>query len=119
MGVLAEKSLDFGVRIIKFSKFLNEKKEFVISKQILRSGTSIGANISEAKHAESKLDYIHKLSIAQKECSETLYWLDLMLRSEILTDNEYQSLHSDCDELLRIITSSLKTLKNNLSKGSS
>src|ERR1044072_5761902 len=88
-NIIQEKSFLFALRVVKLYKHLKtDKKEFVLSKQLLRSGTSIGANIREAKNAESTADFIHKLSIAQKETDETLYWLELLYKSEYLTDNE-------------------------------
>ncbi len=85
-----------------------------LSKQVLRSGTSIGANIEEAKHAQSKLDFIHKLSIAQKEAGETNYWIRLLNKSEFLGDKLAASLIADCDEIQRLLAASIKTAKNNI-----
>ena len=100
--------------MVKLFQFLaTEKKEFVLSKQLLRSGTSIGANIEEANQAESKADFIHKLCIANKEAFETNYWLRLLRDSDILTQNQADSLISDCEELQKLLTSSIKTSKNN------
>ena len=112
MNALSEKSLKFAVRIFKLAKHLDSKKEFIISNQILRSGTSIGANISEALYAESKLDYIHKYSIAQKECSETLYWLMILNETKILSTEEFTSINDDCVELMKLLVKTLKTLKS-------
>lgn len=99
--------------MIKLSQFLSgEKKEFVLSKQLLRSGTSIGANIEEANQAESKADFIHKLCIANKEAFETNYWLRLLRDSEILTEKQANSLINDCEELQKLLTASIKTSKN-------
>jgi len=111
MTLHEDRSMEFAVRIVKLSRYLSEKKEFVLATQILKSGTSIGANISEAKYAESTTDFIHKLSIAQKECSETSFWLKLLCKSETLTQIEFESIHAECEELLRLLTSSIKTLK--------
>ena len=95
----------FALRIINLEKYLREeRKEKRISDQIFRSGTSIGANIAESKYAESKSDFIHKLSISQKEANETLYWLRLLHKSEIINDNIFESLYDDCSEILRILT---------------
>ena len=88
-----------------------EKKEFVLSKQLLKCGTSVGAMMREAEHNESKADFIHKLSIAQKEINETLYWLELLLATKYLTQQEYDSINEDAIELIKLITSSLKTAK--------
>ena len=116
-SVLHEKSLAFGVRIIKFFKYLcDEKKEFVLSKQILRSGTAIGANARECRNAQSNADFANKLSIALKEADETQYWLELLFRSEIITKEEYSSLNKDVTELIAILTKSIKTIKTNSSK---
>lgn len=98
---------------MKLYRFIsNEKKEFVLSKQILRSGTSIGANVEEGNYAQSKSDFIHKLSVAQKEAAETHYWLRLLRDSDFLTSKQAESLIADCDELLKLLTASIKTAKN-------
>ena len=116
-SVLHQKSLAFGVRIIKFYKYLcDEKKEFVLSKQILRSGTAIGANARECRNAQSNADFANKLSIALKEADETQYWLELFLLSEIITQEEFDSLNNDVNELVAILTSSIKTIKNKSAK---
>jgi len=107
-----EKSFRFAVRIVRLCKFLTEeKKEYVISRQILRSGTSIGANVKEALQAESKADFIHKLSISLKEASETEYWLQLLKETEYIDQMAYDSLMSDCVELLKLLTSIIKSSK--------
>ena len=112
-NILKTKSYKFALRMIKLFQYLSaEKKEFVLSKQILRSGTSIGANIEEAYQGESKSDFIHKLAIANKEAFETHYWLRLLRDSEILEEKIADSLLADCDELQRILVSSIKTAKN-------
>lgn len=101
------KSEDFALRIVFCYKHLtqrNEEKEFILSKQLLRSGTSIGANIAEAVYAESREDFIHKLKIAQKEAGETIYWLKLLSRAQILEKSLAHSLKCDCMELLKIIS---------------
>ena len=106
------KSFLFAVRIVKLSKHLNTaKKEFVLSKQLLRAGTSIGANIAEAEQAQSKADFISKMNIALKEAVETNYWLRLLQASDYLSDAEFSSIHSDCRELERMLTSIIKTAK--------
>lgn len=110
--MIKQKTLDFAVRIVKFYKYLcEEKKEFVMSKQILRSGTSIGANVSESKNAQTDPDYLTKMSIALKEADETYYWLELLFRSEYITQDEYQSLSSDLKEIIAILVSIVKKLK--------
>ncbi len=114
-SILREKSYNFALRTVKLYQFIvSEKKEFVLSKQILRSGTSIGANVEEANQAESKADFIHKLSIAQKEAFETDYWLRLLRDSNYLTGKQADSLLEDCREIQKLITSSIKTVKANL-----
>ena|SRR5688572_15628003 len=115
-NVLKNKSYQFAIGIIRFYKFLIEvKREFVIAKQILRSGTSIGAMVEEANQAESKADFIHKLSIANKEANETHYWLRLLRDSEVDID-ETTLLLNDCEELLKLLTAIIKSTKANLSK---
>jgi four helix bundle protein len=114
-SVLKEKSYQFALRVIKLYKYIvAEKKEYVLSKQILRSGTSIGANIEEANQAQSKADFVHKLSISQKEAFETDYWLRLLRDSEYLTETQANSLLNDCRELQKLLTTSIKTAKENL-----
>ena len=109
-GILREKSYAFALRIVKLARRLaEEKKEFVLSKQILRSGTSIGANAAEANQAQSKSDFIHKLSISNKESFETEYWLMLLRDSGYLAPTEAEGLIADCCELQRILTASIKT----------
>ena len=111
---LKNKSFKFALSIIKMYKYMvEEKKEFVLSKQLLRSGTSIGANIREAQNAQSKADFIHKLSISQKECDEAMYWLELLNQSGSLSDSEYKPIHSDANELLKMLRSSILTSKKN------
>lgn len=112
---LKDKSFRFALRIVRLYKHLvKEKKEFVMSKQILRAGTSIGANIREAQNAQSKLDFIHKLSISQKEADETLYWLELLNQSEYLETPIFDSLFNDASELLRLLKSIILTTRSNL-----
>ena len=91
----------------------NEKNEFVMSKQMLRSGTSIGANIAEAKCGSSKKDLLNKMYSAFKECSETNYWLDLLFETEYINEKEYNSIKNDCEEINKILSSITKTTKNN------
>lgn len=114
-NVVKIKSFDFALRIVKLYQFIyTQKKELILSKQLLRSGTAIGALIREAEHAESKLDFIHKLAIAQKEANETNYWLDLLFQTGYLNDKQFKSINKDSVELQKIITSIIKTSKNNL-----
>lgn len=111
-NVIKEKSFDFAVRIVKLSRFLIEiKKEFVLSKQLLRSGTAIGALVREAEQAESKADFIHKMAIALKEANETDYWIELLYHSGIIIQNEYESINPDIIELLKLLTSIIKSSK--------
>ena len=113
-SIIDKKSKAFALRIIKLYKQLREvDKEFVISKQILRSGTSIGANARERKNSQSKADFINKLSIALKEADETQYWLELLYESEIIDENIFCSLSNDLKEIIAIITTSIKTAKQN------
>ena len=113
---LKDKSYQFAIKIVRFYKYLIEKKkEFVIAKQILRSGTSIGAMVEEANQGESKADFIHKLSIANKEANETHYWLRLLHDSDIIQE-EAIPLLKDCEELLRLLTAIIKSSKANLNK---
>jgi four helix bundle protein len=111
-NILKKKSFKFAVRIVNLYKYLCfEKREFVLSKQLLRSGTSVGAMVREAEHSESKTDFVHKLAIAQKEINETIYWLELMRETEYISDQEFDSINTDATELIKIITSSIKTAK--------
>jgi four helix bundle protein len=114
-SILKDKSYQFALRIIKLYKFLaTDKKEYVLSKQILRSGTSIGANIEESAHGESKKDFIHKLSIAQKEANETHYWLRLLHDSNFIDEKSFKSMLTDCEEILKLTTASIKTAKKDV-----
>jgi four helix bundle protein len=112
-----EKSFGFALRIVKLYKHLiDNKKEYVLSKQLLRSGTSVGANVREAQNAESTPDFIHKLSISQKECDETIYWLELLHQSEYINEAEFQSILSDAQEILKMLKSSIITSRKKLKK---
>jgi len=111
-NIVKEKSELFAVRIIKLYKYLcDAKKEFVLSNQLLRSGTSIGANIAESKFAASKNDFISKLQIALKECSETEYWLRLLYSTNYINNKEYQSIISDCSELMKLLIAITRSVK--------
>ena len=111
-NIIKEKSFLFAIRIVKLYKFLSEeRKERVLSKQLLRSGTSIGANIREALNAQSSADFIHKCSIAQKECDETLYWIELLKETDYITETEFTSIYNDSNELLKIIRSIILSTK--------
>ncbi len=111
------KSYAFAIKIIKTYKFLSEnKKEFVLSKQLLRSGTAIGALIKEAEHAQSKADFLNKMNIALKKANETEYWLMLLRDSEYLEEKMHNEINADCTELLRMLISIVKTTKENLNR---
>lgn len=111
---LLNKSKKFAVRVINLYKFLNsEKNEYVLSKQLLRSGTSIGANIREANHAQTKKEFISKMQISLKEASETEYWLELLFETNFISEVEFKSIYSDCSELNKLLIASLKTSKLN------
>ena len=114
---LKEKSFDFAIRIVNLYRFLiTEKKEYVMSKQLLKSGTAVGALAREAEHAESKADFIHKLSIAQKECNESLFWLELIERTEYIIIEQFNSIFDDAVEIMKLTTSIIITTKKNLKK---
>ena len=110
-NIIRDKSFAFALRIVKMYKFLVEKKEFILSKQLLRSGTAMGALVREAEPAESKADLIHKMAIAQKETNETDYWLELLFKSDYLSNEQFQSVFSDVKELKNIIASIIITSK--------
>ncbi|MDY4459090.1 MAG: four helix bundle protein [Alloprevotella sp.] len=113
-SIVANKSRQFAVRIIRLGQYLQtEKKEFILSNQIIRSGTSIGANIVEALKAISQKEFLQKMYIAFKECNETMYWLDLLYATDYLSEQQFQSLNNDCAELQKILSSITKTTKNN------
>jgi four helix bundle protein len=111
-NIIKEKSFAFAIEVVNLYKVLAEKREFVLSRQMLRSGTSIGANIREAEHAQSKADFIHKLSISLKEANETEYWLDLLYETKYLSDIDFLNIKPKITELLRLLTSIVKTSKN-------
>jgi four helix bundle protein len=116
-SVIKVKSFQFAVRAVKVYKYLTDsQKEYVISKQFLKASTSIGANVREAHNAESEADFIHKLSIAQKECDETLYWLELLKESEYLSETAFQSIYSEALEILKILKSIVITMKKKKEK---
>ena len=113
---ITEKAKLFAIRIIKLYQHLTEeKKEFALSKQVLRSGTSIGANRTEAVYAYSGKDFLHKNEIALGECAETLYWLELLEATDYITAKQFTSLSTDCEELLKLLVSIVKSLKQKLS----
>lgn len=114
-NVVKEKSFSFSIRIVKLYQFLvSDKKEYVLSKQLLRSGTSVGAMIRESEHAETKKDFIHKMAIAQKEINETIYWLELLKETEYLNREHFLNINTDAVEIIKLITSIIKSTKNNI-----
>jgi len=110
-NVIKEKSFLFAIEIVSLYKILVERKEFVLSKQLLRSGTSIGANVRGSEHAQSKADFIHKLSIALKEANETEYWIDLLFETKYLSQTEFDIIKPKIVELLKLLTSIINTSK--------
>ena len=111
-NAVRERSYRFAVRIVKLCRFLkNEKKEHIMSRQLLRSGTSVGANVAEAQHAQSRQDFLAKLNIALKEAAETDYWLRLLYETEYLTERQFKSIYEDCDEVERLLVSIVKSVK--------
>ena len=110
-NIIKEKSFLFAIEIVGLYKVLAERKEFVLSKQLLRSGTSIGANVREAEHAQSKADFIHKLSISLKEANETEYWLDLLYETKYVSQTEFENIKPKIIELLKLLTSIINTSK--------
>lgn len=114
-NIVKNKSFTFAVRIVKLYQYLCEnKREFVLSKQLLRSGTSVGAMIREAEHAETKNDFKHKLAIAQKEINETIYWLELLKETAYLNDEEFISINEDAIEIIKLLTTIIKSVKSNI-----
>ncbi|NCP85170.1 MAG: four helix bundle protein [Bacteroidetes bacterium] len=114
-NVVKNKSFAFAVRVVRLYQFLCEqKKEFVLSKQLLRSGTSVGAMIREAEHAETKNDFKHKMGIAQKEINETIYWLELLKETDYLSSEQFESIYTDAVEIIKLITAILKSAKANI-----
>jgi four helix bundle protein len=115
-NILEERSFAFALRIIKLNQYLkNDHKEYILSKQIMRSGTAIGALLSEAKYAQSKADYLNKQSIALKEASETKYWLSLLRESNYINNKMFNSLYPEISEIIKMLVSSTKTIKKTLS----
>lgn len=113
-SIIKDKSFAFAFRVIKLYEYLTEtKKEYVISKQLLRSGAAIGALVREAQNGESTKDFIHKLSISQKECDETIYWLELLKETEYLNEKEFESINPEAIELLKMLRSAIITSKKN------
>ena len=114
-NVLKEKSFTFALRVVKLAQYLNhDKKEFVLSKQVLRSGTAVGALISEAEFAQSKPDFVSKLSIGLKEANETHYWLKLLHEGNYISENMFNSIQPQAKELIKLLVTSIKTVKQNI-----
>lgn len=114
-NIVKRKSFELAVRGVNFYKwFVSEKKEFIMSKQFLRSVTSVGANVREAVNAQSNPDFIHKLSIAQKECDESMFWLELLNATDYISKTEFDSIHKQCNEVLKIIRSIIITSKKKI-----
>ena len=112
-NVIENKSFQFAIRIVRLYKFLcEEKREYILSKQLLRAGTSIGANVTESQQAQSKPDFVSKISIALKEASETKYWIKLLGATEYLSENQTKSILDDCVEIEKILVTILKSAKN-------
>ena len=108
---IRQKSFDFALRVIKVCNILKSEKEYILSNQLLRSGTSVGAMIREAEHAESRADFIHKLSVSLKEANESQYWLELLYASEMIGRDSFDSLFDESDQIISILISIIKKLK--------
>ena len=114
-NVVKRKSFAFAVRIVRLYQYLCEqKREFVLSKQLLRSGTSVGAMVREAEHAETKNDFKHKMGIAQKEINETIYWLELLKETDYLTEEQFENINKEAIEIIKLVTAILKSAKSNI-----
>ena len=114
-NVVKKKSVSFAIRIVNLYKYLCEKKEYVMSKQVLKAGTSIGANIAEAECAISRKDFLAKIYIAFKECAETGYWLELLLKTEFLDEKEFESINYDREEIYKLLAAITKTTRGRIS----
>jgi four helix bundle protein len=115
-NVIKNKSFAFSLRVVKAYQFLSEKKEFVLSKQMLRSGTAIGAMVREAEQAESSADFVHKMAVALKEANETEYWIELLAHSNYMDEKSSISLKEDLTEILKLLTAIIKSTKSNAKK---
>ena len=114
-NVILEKSLKFSIRIVRLYQYLcSESKDYVISKQLLRCGTSIGANINEAQYAISKSDFLNKMHISLKECAETIYWIELLYQTDYLSEPQYNSILTDCEELRNLLSSITKSTRESM-----
>ena len=117
-NVVKEKSFAFALRVVKLNRYLQEEKhKYVLSKQLLRSGTAVGALVREAEQAESKADFVHKLAIALKEANETDYWIELLHRAELIDEKGFDSIKPDAVELIKVLTSIIKTTRQQLAGG--
>ncbi len=117
-NIIKQKSFEFAISVVKLYRFLcKNKQEYVLSKQLLRSGTSVGAMVREAEHAESKTDFKHKLCIAQKEINESIYWLELLKETGYLTGIQFEDMGKEATEVLKLLTSIIKTTKSNMNNG--
>lgn len=116
MSVLRDKSYSFAIRIVKLATYLKENDEFVLSKQVLRSGTAIGALVREAEYAESPADFVHKFRIARKEANETHYWISLLKDTEYITEKMFESIIGEAEELIKLLTASIKTVQTKTEK---
>jgi four helix bundle protein len=115
-NIINNRTFAFAISVVHINRLLNDtKREFIISKQLLRSGTAVGALVREAENAESKADFIHKLGIAQKECAESIYWMDLLIATKYLADDEFYNIRGDAKEILNMLKRSIITAKKNLS----
>lgn len=113
--IMGDKCMNFAIRVVNLCHYLNEEKhEYRIADQLFRSGTSIGANLAEAQCAVSRNDFVAKIYISLKECNESLFWLDLLRRTNFLNEPQYSSIHSDCVELKRLLTSITKSTRNKM-----
>ena len=116
-NVIKDKTFAFAIRIVKLYKYMcDEKKEYTLSKQLLRCGTSVGAMVAEAEYAETTKDFLHKLAIAQKEINETIYWLALLKETEFLESQHYDSINADAVEIIKILTSIIRSTKKSVAK---
>jgi four helix bundle protein len=114
-NIVKQKSFALAIRVVRLYQYLVlNKREFILSKQLLRSGTSVGAMVREAEHAESKADFRHKMAIAQKEINETIYWIELLKETEYLTHEQFESIHADSLEIIRLLTSIIKSVKSTI-----
>ena len=111
-NIIKEKTFAFGIRIVKLCKYLDEtKREFILTNQLKRSGTAVGAMVMEAEHAESKKDFIHKMTIALKEANESIYWIQMLKAGEYISQKEFDSIHYDCEEIIKILAAIVKSSK--------